>query len=333
MEDYRLFLPAHLQFLRRLCELSIRSVNNSIDQFLSSLFVTSQLQSQTFFHKQLQSQIKQRESNTSDSLSQLLILSEDINDGNTIISTYATNFQHVINATISGVMYADTQAVTYDENCSCGLHQNCTTQANFISIDSSTKIPIKGLKMGCTPSESFRVSTLECFYHSSCLHLLYQYTNYTSTTKSTSLPRPLLTNRSRFSIDATIDQLTTELFTEVWKTTMNYSLYFNQCAPSVCSYAYIQKLNSLYTVTLLFGLQGGLSFVLEWICPKLVRIIFKIHQRWKKRTNVIRPVFTISSGIVKTDESITNSEPISTDAIYPYVFVILIELCKSFLLF
>ena len=320
-EDYRLFFPAHLQFLRRLCELSIQSVNNSIDQFLSSLFVTSQLQSQTLFHTQLHSQIKRRESNTSDSLSQLLILSGDINHGNTIISTYATNFHHIVNATVLGTLYADTQPRTYDNNCSCGLHHNCTTQANFIQTDSSIKIPIKGLKMGCTPSESFRASTLECFYNSSCLHLLYKYTNYTY------IPVPLLNNRSRFSINATIAQLTNDLFTEVWKTTMNYSSYFKQCAPSVCSCAYIQKLNSFYTVTLLFGLQGGLSFVLEWICPKLVRIIFKIYQRWKRRTNVIRPVFTISSGpsggvTTDTQQSITNSEPISTDAVYPYVYFV-----------
>ncbi|CAF3323049.1 unnamed protein product, partial [Rotaria sp. Silwood2] len=57
--DYRRFLSAHLQFLTGLCEHSIQSVNNSIDQFLSSLFVTAQLLPETDFHKRLDLLIEQ----------------------------------------------------------------------------------------------------------------------------------------------------------------------------------------------------------------------------------------------------------------------------------
>lgn len=329
IDDYRRFLPAHLQYLRRLCHLSIQSVNSSIDQFLSSLFVTPQLQSQKLFDTYLYSQIKQRESNTSNSLSQLLTLSGNINDGNAIISTYATNYQHVVYDKERGIVYANTQAMIYDNNCSCGLHQNCTTQANFIETNSSTKIPIQGLKMGCTPSESFRASTLECFYDLSCIHLLYQHTNYTNTINSTYLTSPLLTNISRFSIASTIAQLTDELFTELWNTKINYSSYFERCAPSICSYSYIQKLNSFYTVTLLLGLQGGLSFVLEWICPKLVRIIVKIYQRCKRHPNKVRPIPTVSGGPtdvvnITVHCSIAHSESIPTNVTTPYVFFILV---------
>ena len=248
----------------------------------------------------------------------MLILSGNINDGNAIISTYATNFRHIVENPESGILFANTRATIYDDNCSCGLHQNCTRQANFIGTNSSAKIPIKGLKMGCTPSESFRASTLQCFYDLACIHLLYQYTNYTNTNNATYFIRPLLTNISRFSMNTTVAQLTNELFTEVWKTKINYSIYFEQCAPSICSYSYIQKLNSLYTVTLLLGLQGGLAFILEWICPKLVRIIAKIYQRWKRQTNTVQPLPTISGG--PTDiVNITVQCSIPTTVTAPYV--------------
>ena len=290
MEDYRHFLPAHLYFLQRSCQISIQSVNSSIDQFLSSLFVTPKLLPETFLHTRIHSQIKQSESNASATFAQLVSLIESINDGNAIISAYETNFQHIAYHDVYEISYAITRSIVYDNNCSCGLYQNCTAQANFININSSTAIPIKGLKMGCTPSESFRASTLECFYDSSCISVICQYTNYMNTNKSSYNLAPLLTNISRYATNTTIDQLINNLFTEVWKTSINYSSYFQHCAPSVCSYTYIQKLNSLYTVTLLLGLQGGLSIVLRWICPQLIRIIFKIHQCCKKRTNVVHPM-------------------------------------------
>ncbi len=137
--------------------------------------------------------------------------------------------------------------------------------------------------MGCTPSELFHASTLECFYDSSCIDLIC-----TNHTKSTYSPIPLYTNVSRFFINTTIAQLINDLFIETWKTTINYSSYFEHCPPLVCSYTYTQKLNSLYTLTLLLGLQGGLSLVLEWICPKIVRMLVKIYQRRMRRINVVQ---------------------------------------------
>ena len=303
INDYRRFLPSHLYFLQRSCQISIQSVNSSIDQFLSSLFVTPQLLPESLLHKRIHSQIKQNESSASATFPQFVSLIESINDGNAIVSAHETNFQHIADWEPFYTSYAYTRGIVYDNNCSCALYENCTTQANFININTSTTVQIKGLKMGCTPSESFRVSTLECFYDSSCTNLIYQYTNYINMNESSYILVPILTNTSRFAIDTTIAQLINNLFTEVWETSINYSSYFERCTPSVCSYTYIQTLNSLYTVTLLLGLQGGLSLVLKWICPQLIGVIFKIYQRCKKRTNVVQPMST--TGVESTKFFVT----------------------------
>ncbi|CAF1146705.1 unnamed protein product [Adineta steineri] len=282
--DYRRFLSAHLQALQGLCQLSNTSVYDSINQFRTSLFVTSQLLSETNFRDQLDSLIEQTKSNVPTTFRQLLFLIRNINHGNAYMSTYTTNFEYIGVPNSRKYTYASTRAIIYD-GCSCGLYLNCTSQANFIKSNSSEITPIKGLKIGCTPSESFRASTLECFYDRSCIDLVHKYTNYTKS------HNPLLANRSRFSINTTIAVLIDNLFIEKWETKMNYSSYFHACSLSYCSYTYIQKKSSfIYIITVLLGLQGGLAIVLKWICPKIVRIAFRVNNYRKKRMNTIHPV-------------------------------------------
>ncbi|CAF1440439.1 unnamed protein product [Adineta steineri] len=175
-KDYRRFLSAHLQFLEGLCQLSDQTVNIFTRQFLSSLFVTNELLSEMNFRKRLDLIIEQSKLNVPTTLTHLLYLIRMINNGNAFISTYGTNFQYIQAWTDTYDTYIPTQAIIYDDNCSCGLYSNCTTQATFITTNPSKTIPVKGLKIGCTPSESFRASTLECFYNESCVNLIKEYT-------------------------------------------------------------------------------------------------------------------------------------------------------------
>ncbi len=270
-------------------------MNISIQQFLSSLFVTAELLSETNFNASLDSIIKQSKSNVSRTFTRLLFLVRNTNHANALISNYGTNFEYIFPWSTLSNTYAATKAMVYDGNCSCGSDPNCTTQASFISQDSKVNASIKGMKMGCTPSESFRASTLECFYNQSCINLILQYTNNINRINSTDSLNALSIATSRFLINTTIAELINDLFIEEWKTTVNYTLYFEQYSPSSCSYTYIQQFNVLYIVSLLLGLQGGLAIVLQWICPKIVRIIFEVYQYRKKRINTIHPVCSIET--------------------------------------
>ncbi|CAF1074494.1 unnamed protein product [Adineta steineri] len=261
--DYRLFLSAHLQCLTGLCNLSMQSVNDSIGQLLSSLYITTQLQSPTAFQTHIDSVVQQ-------------------------------NF-------LTNASLALTEPVTYDNDCSCAFYANCTTQAGFFETNSSEIIAIKGLKIGCTPSESFLSSTLECFYDSSCINLIETKIKNTTIMNTTYVTELLYANSSRFLPNTTIIDLVNELFIETWLTTMNYSAYFDYCSPTYCSYTYIQQLSSLYTVTLLLGLYGGLSVVLKWICPKIVYILFKIYQYRKKQSNRVTFAHTTEAVVIETD--------------------------------
>lgn len=210
-----------------------------------------------------------------------------INQANAVISNYGTNFEYIYDwPGVNEGYYAATRAIIYDDGCSCGLQSNCTTQGSFVEPNSSRTILVKGLKMGCTPSESFRASTLECFYDQTCLDLIQQYTN------STNRMIPLSQTANQSVFNTSVAALVDDLFVERWITAKNYSSYFEQCAPLFCAYSYTESTNLLYIITVLLGLQGGLTIVLQWICPRIIRIIANINERRKRRMNIVQPIST-----------------------------------------
>ena len=176
--------------------------------------------------------------------------------------------------------------------------------------NSSKPVLIKGLKIGCTPSESFLASTLECFYDSSCIDLIQEQTNYNNRTNATKAPIPLFPTESRFSVNATVRDLANALFIEDWSATINYSSYFKQCSPSLCSYTYVQQLDSVYTVTFLVGIYGGLTIILKLICSWAVLFVAKMNAHRKKKTMVqpVCPVVTPTAVMANTISNSTNGQ-------------------------
>ena len=289
--DYRRFLFSHLKYIEQLCDHSVKTVTDSIDQFLSSLFVTSNVLSENEFNIRLNSQIEQRKQITPNKFMNLLSLIRNVNHGNSFVSVYGTNYQYYSNWFWNSAqeVYFANEPIIYDNKCSCGLKPNCTRQASF-SINDSLRVPIKGFRMGCTPSESLRESTLECFYDESCLNSIKQYTNLTLNLLSI--------EQTQYSINTTISQLIENLFVEQWLISINYSSYYNECSPLLCSYSYNQDFALLYVIAVVLGLQGGLAIVLKWISPKLIHVSVKIYE--KQNRNVIQPIGSIpknSSGI------------------------------------
>ena len=127
--------------------------------------------------------------------------------------------------------------------------------------------------------------------------------NYTNNTNSTSVPVPLSPSVSGFPSNSTMVDLVSSLFVQDWVTTINYSSYVEQCSPYMCSYTYTQKANSIYTITLILGLYGGLTIILRWICLLIAPLFVKLYQYWKKRTNVVQ------TGATETNATATSFYP------------------------
>ena len=268
--------------------------------------------------------IEEMKLNAPTMIDRLLFLLRSTSHGNAFVSTYGTNFEYINPWYDRSSVAFYTESVMYDNDCSCGLNSSCTTQAAFIQRDSTVFLIIKGLKMGCTPSESFLASTLECFYDFLCIDLIYEMVNYSSNINP---PNPLNLINSQFPMNITVGDLVKNLFIENWLTILNYSSYFDQCSPMLCSYTYVKQVDPFYAINFLLGLCGGLSVILKWICPNIVYIIAKIYQSRKKRTNFIAPISTIqiTNNNIKSDQRNTHDDPsqleaTSADSTHPYSF-------------
>ncbi|CAF1333734.1 unnamed protein product [Adineta ricciae] len=241
--DYRFYISAHLQFLSGLCKQSITQANNSINKFLSNSFITSSLLSKFDFEIQISNLFKQTISNAPISFVRLLNLIRSVNDGNALTTVYGNNYQFVVSEQQLTASYSilTTKSIVYNETeqCDCGFKSTCVVPARFLLNES---LKIKGFYMGCLPSETLLISTLECFYDINCINHLRTYlpTNYYKT-----YAEPLNVDNSKFEMNETINNLLKELFVEEWIISKNYQAYFHQCAPNVCSYTYVQRSKSI----------------------------------------------------------------------------------------
>ncbi|CAF1673273.1 unnamed protein product, partial [Adineta ricciae] len=127
------------------------------------------------------------------------------------------------------------------------------------------------------------LSSLECIYDPSCLALLIAWRSFNiSDTIIKPLERATLNIstlnpyiKSRFLPNTTVDIITAQLFIEEWITMSSYEKYYNQCAPSECTYTYTRRFDILHMTASLIGIWTGLTLCLRLIVPLGMKIIFK----------------------------------------------------------
>ncbi len=65
------------------------------------------------------------------------------------------------------------------------------------------------------------------------------------------------TANSRFQMNTTVDSIIDALFVDHWNINTSYPAFYNQCAPSYCSYSIETHNNLLYIILRIIGLYGG----------------------------------------------------------------------------
>ena len=150
-----------------------------------------------------------------------------------------------------------------------------------------------GIVMGCLPVLGLRLSTLECFYNSTCLTTLSTLLDSSYTLEP--LNQSIVT---RFSpiLSTTVGTLIDELFIETWENTSNYSAYFSLCAPSTCRYTYVERHSALYTLTTIVGSYGGLTVGLKFLIWHVLRLYWKARQWLNARRTRVEPANTSWEG-------------------------------------
>lgn len=126
--------------------------------------------------------------------------------------------------------------------CNCVVSNDCNEPLRI----GPPELTLPGLVVGCLPIDGLRLSTLECFYSSSCIATIINFLDYYTQIDGSPptdfvppiSPRlvvdPLNSSiPSRFALNSTIGMLMDELFIEHWTNESHYERYFVQCVPTV----------------------------------------------------------------------------------------------------
>jgi hypothetical protein len=96
------------------------------------------------------------------------------------------------------------------------------------------------------------------------------------------------TKESRFYPNTTMETIIKSGFIEKWIEQINYSLYFNHCAPKLCSYTINNRFNIYYIMTAIIGVYGGLSIGLQLIIPIIIKLIFQRNEETSPENHSFR---------------------------------------------
>ena len=290
---------SRFQLLRALCDLSNRTVSDAIFQFGKTQLITSELLPVDLFSKQINSAIQQFKQTLPNNILRLVQLLRNITNINQFMTIQGSNFGLFYSRNQPPVLPTITLASSGFESllqngssaaCFCANNSTCQTDSGIqvngpMNTDPLTRepryYPVSHFYTGCNPVESLLPSTLECLYDRGIfMRILHDISN----TSDPIIISPLNSSMSsRFSVEATIEDLFTNLFVELWSTTLLYSSYFNQCQPIVCSYPIQERKSPLEIVTTIASLIGGLSTIFKFLSPYLISLLAYITVRYRQR--------------------------------------------------
>ncbi|CAF1538080.1 unnamed protein product [Adineta steineri] len=300
--DIRVRGAAYFQLLSLLCSTSQTTIKNAVNQFVEETFVSAQAISQPSFFVQTNVTIRQFQTSTTSEFSRTLQLIRDITHGNTFISSFRLNWRWLVVGE-SGNSTVPTDAISPTNNCSCGTRSDCvqpggiyTVGYNFgmyggISIPSTQMFAMPGFNVGCSSVETLLRSTFECLYNQTCIDQLQMFATITY------LPIPPATDYimamnstfvSRFQPNTTIVDIVNELFIEQWQVNVSYSKFYEQCAPTYCSYTLETSPTFIYIITQTIGIYGGLTVALRYISLYTIQLASYIGNRG--RNNRVAPL-------------------------------------------
>jgi hypothetical protein len=155
----------------------------------------------------------------------------------------------------------------FDENCNCSTSFLCTSSAKIFDKKENILFQVPGFHIGCFILDSLLLSSLECFYNTTCINELQGYIS-NSDKKNLFLSLP-----TRFEPTDPIELLLKELMIENWSKKIDYDAYYQTCQVQSCFYTYNNQHPTLYIIILILSIIGGFNKILRYWIPIFVSFI------------------------------------------------------------
>ncbi|CAF4923891.1 unnamed protein product, partial [Rotaria socialis] len=294
--DVRTSLSAMWYLIAILCDHSVQFFYHAFLEFEVSFIISSTVLSEERIHINIQEAVKEIQQTASHSFLLPLTTIQQITQINGIMAGTLINYD-ISESKQPLESFEDVQVIANKylrngstNNCSCLDRESCPMPGGIYLydvwatdgfFDLNILVPnatFPGLVVDCLPLQMTFASSLECFYNQTCLDtLLSTYsTMFDVEILNQSLP-------SRFPLTTSIESIVRELFVENFHIQASYNSYFNACAPVHCSYNRARRFNSIYIITTLIALYGGLNAAFYIITPYLIDLLLFVKERIFRR--------------------------------------------------
>lgn len=291
-DSLRQIIRVQFQTLSTFCKVSRNTLNTSLSVFKENDFITAYVISRAEFDVRTEALIEQFKQSTSNQFLETFKIIQATNHANQLATLYYSNWVFVpkypgtFNENRDELRHALTRRQNYGtDDCSCGIQSNCSTPVTLPSLvsvsDRSFMTTLLGFLRGCMMLDSLLQSTLTCLHNETCVNFMRA-----SIYNSQPIPADVLTYSSLSMPNTTIETLLSQIFVSQWFENTSFDRYFNSCEPQSCQYSYALEYNSLYVITTLIALFGGLTSGLHFFVKYLAIIVYKIVDRRKKKIQI-----------------------------------------------
>ena len=277
------YASSHFRTLALFCEAANITVDVAKRRFLSTIFVTTEVITQSLFTSQVNALIDTFLDSTRTEFLYVLSLTNEVLRGNQYLSGFNKNmYLAVLSVDVFQLTSVDPFLITTsswtgrnanNETCACVTDPAC--ELSFGETLGRFKPP--GIFYGCFITDSALKSSLLCWYNKTCLYELQLEFSSVGVTIETNISALDPTLPSRFPPTTSLQTIVNEIMVEQWNREISYSFFYQQCRPASCSFTYTQRSDLIYIITTVVGLFGGLNVVLKLISPIIIKAFIRRH--------------------------------------------------------
>lgn len=252
--DYRVHATAQFATLAMFCALARQTIHDSAQSFLQTGLINSQVVRKELFERQMYSLVADWNVTTRNQFVRAIQLIRNTTNANQLLNRLNIFFFFDYAPDMVGIGPRDYGG------CFCAFRWDCRSPMSIFSYDIPTNTRtvdflIPNFFLGCYLVDALMMSTLECFYDRSCMLGIDQYLN---PSLRWSVKFPAL-DATLNSPNETIESIINRLMVDSWSSNVNFSSYYQACAPSSCTFEYRGRNELFFVITTIIGIIGGLS--------------------------------------------------------------------------
>ncbi|CAF1096560.1 unnamed protein product [Adineta ricciae] len=279
--DFRLVHGSFFNALLSFCQASINHIDQSLNSFNKTLFITEKVLTSETFEAEVNSNFMIFKKSIIRSFARDIALISDMTRMNGLMSTQETNFGFMFNFTNRTSSLASYYYVAHiievEPLAFCRCYPTVKCYIPLVIYDSSIDLypddVIPGLYLGCLTVEGIRYSTLACLFNQSCVNKM-SFWLQTSHVKAIDIDKLI-----NFYPNSTVNEIENELFVDEWNYSISYRTFYEICHPDRCTYTLNQRNSFWIILTTVISLIGGLMKIFQIVALYSVRGIFFLYTR------------------------------------------------------